>query len=300
LFPGVSEEDILESERLEETMQEIERAEEKDRQTKRQARRLYIKYGKQVSTFASETKRFIAKQAILLTGFYAVYGLGLIATKNQHKNFLTRAVSTTDLQSAYNAYAETGSRKSKASALFMNPLKETYTFSNLFNQDIRYNPQPAPKHFISKVSDLRPMRAYVGLFSVIVFALAGLRNISRDKKRKIEKIQDVLNLWSNGNFEKINIENENDYQEVEIEQEERIVEMLERVVSHLSSQDATAFKKIMAGETNIPFDTAIHIMQGHLKTHPKDVQMVLETFEERSIPQDILLYVKEKSVSKTH
>lgn len=296
LFPGVSEEDILENERYEQLMQQSEQEEEKQKQLEDQARKLYLKFGKKLSTIATESKRFVVKQAMMLTGLYALYGIGLAFTKHEHNNLFTKTVSITDLAKANDVYQRTKSKGAKTWALLTNPVKETYSFSNLFDLHADYSAQTLTKPSVTHLSDLRAIRAYLGLASIIYFMLIALQNVSADKKKKIAKAKEILTLWSNGNFDKIHIENEQDYEEEDIEQEETVIEMLENVVSHLSSQDAAAFKKIMAGATNIPFDTAIQIIQGHLKTHPTDLHLISETFDERSIPEEIKKIINQNIV----
>ena len=167
LFPGVSEEDILENERYEQLMQQSEQEEEKQKQLEDQARKLYLKFGKKLSTIATESKRFVVKQAMMLTGLYALYGIGLAFTKHEHNNLFTKTVSITDLAKANDVYQRTKSKGAKTWALLTNPVKETYSFSNLFDLHADYSAQTLTKPSVTHLSDLRAIRAYLGLASII-------------------------------------------------------------------------------------------------------------------------------------
>ena len=44
-----------------------------------------------------------------------------------------------------------------------------------------------------------------------------------------------------------------------------------------------AFRKVLEGDTYIKPEVAVNIIEGHLQSHPEDVDLVLDTFDEKSL-----------------
>ena len=72
----------------------------------------------------------------------------------------------------------------------------------------------------------------------------------------------------------------------------KIIKVAPDIVKHMSKDSRVYFDMIMEGQIAANDENFINIataiMVGHLKTHPKDMELVMSTFDERSIPKEVL------------
>lgn len=73
----------------------------------------------------------------------------------------------------------------------------------------------------------------------------------------------------------------------------RLVRVVPHIIQRMSSEERIYFDMLMDGKINIQdnktfMDMAVAIMMGHLDSHPKDAQLILDTFDERSLPDNLL------------
>ena len=204
--------------------------------------------------------------------------------RNEGINFFAGAVSQTDIDVGNRVATEKDSFWAGLGAAALNPLKETYTFSNIKNKD-------AIAALKSKtVYDLRVVRAYVGLVLMLVSTILGIltarntiKTINEDERKanqiKIQEINKLLTVWKNKDIKTMQLE---DF---------RYMDMIKKIISHMSSQDASLFIYILNGENCVSPEITSSILTGHLKSHPEDAQLVLDTLT--NAPQDVLAKCKE-------
>ncbi|MBO7509255.1 MAG: hypothetical protein J6T57_03200 [Alphaproteobacteria bacterium] len=88
-------------------------------------------------------------------------------------------------------------------------------------------------------------------------------------------------------------------------QVKKLVKELDFIISHLATEKRIYFDMLMNGEINIKdnktfMDMAVAIMMGHLESHPEDAQLILDTFEEKSLPDDLLRKCQYKVKQQSH
>lgn len=303
LFPGVTEKDIQEKEQekikkaeaAKKKAEEFEKAtakkveEERKKTEEREfndmVKDFYEKFGNQMNAYKTEMQSFVVSHLSVLGIMYAIWGVGHVPTSSHRDaagekegiNLAVAALSETDFEVAEKTYKKTGSKTLAWGSHLLNPVKETYDFSTIFKKESYDTFGPG---------NWKLLRAYLGLTMVIAFALLGLDIISDEKKKKIEEIKRTLKMWNEqdfGGLEANTFPNKNHYSTTPFVNPD----MVAKIISHLSSKDAKVFNDMMNGTTEVPFNTAVKIMEGHLKAHPEDLQMVLDSFDERSIPNEI-------------
>lgn len=289
LFPGVTEQDIQRQEKakqkaakeaeekriaLEKAKQAAEEKAKKkkaDKDLEAMAKDFYKKFGNKVSdVFAGAAAGLIASMAPHLMYLGVMYGIWLFGSVEPSVdaygdpkgiNPLEPAVSVTD-------WGEQGAWRNLA-----NPLIETFSFSNIFNKEANDNFKKTFNNWNNR--DLRVLRAYVGLVMVLVSALFSVVSAANMPLITVDDIKKILILWQKNDIESIKME--------EFINED----IIGKIISHMSGKDAKVFNQMLNGEINVSYEVAVKIMEGHLKTHPEDLQMVFDFFDERSIPQEI-------------
>lgn len=291
LFPGVTERDTRKQEQAKreaeekakkerEAFLEAEKRLKAEKEQERQEQKFnrvveefYQKFGDKVQNLKMELKNFVNTQLLFLGVMYGIWLLGHVGPeKNAYGddkgiNFFEVALSVSDSEAAEKTEKNTGSKALGTARYIMNPTLETYNFANLFRKE---------SYIALSNSDLRGIRAYFGLVMVICAAVTSISAASKDKKNKINDIKKLLILWQQNNL-------------VDIKMQEFVnKDMIGKIISHMSGQNARYFQQIINGEKSVSFETAVKIMEGHLKAHPEDLQMVLDVFDERSIPSEIM------------
>ena len=309
LFPGVSHQDIIDQEnraRIKnislQQMQELKyraslESQKKQEQEKKQYEfnitvdYFFNKYGNFGHTVAHQFKKFLFRQSVTLGCFYALFGMasvGELVATDSSKNLMHPVISASDiriLENNTNEYSIV-----PVLQYITNPALETYNFANIFRPDVyksfthTYKPENKTVSFV----DWRILRAYIGLIMVLLYAGYGLRHIIHSRRYKKHTIKKLLIAWEHNDFETID-------KLLNITTRGRLARMAGKIVDEMSGDDRAAFEKIINGDINVSKYTAIKIMQGHLKKHPSDIQKIMDTFDERSIPDVIKL----KYMSKT-
>ncbi len=291
LFPGVTEQDV---QKKEQAKREAEEKAKKEREAfleaenrlnakkeqKRQEQEFnsvveefYQKFGDKVQNLKMGLKGFVYKQLIFLGIMHGIWLFGHVEPGKDADgydkgiNFFELALSGSDFEAAEKTAENTGSGALGAARYFTNPTLETYNFANIFRKE---------SYIALSNQDWRVLRAYAGLAMVITAAAGLISGASKDKKNKINDIKKLLILWQQNNL-------------VDIKMQEFVnKDMIGKIISHMSGQNARCFQQIINGEKSVSFETAVKIMEGHLKAHPEDLQMVLDLFDERSIPSEIM------------
>ena len=331
LFPGVSEQDMKNKEKQKQAKleqdrkkaEEIKRAaeelklkaeQEKQRQNlKKKADFLYLRFGEFRKTLDKEIRKFIGRQAILLGVFYTMFGIGSFGDHEDDKgiNLFVPAVSKTDIEAAEAHYKgrysldeqeleKTDFRKSLW-AYITNPVKETYDFSTLFDGD-------AYKQFVKSLHpsevrdngyyipfvDWRVIRAYVGLIAVILCAAWSVKTVKEDKTAKTKHIREILTAWEQNDFKKLDGFMHTVFSSDGVD----VMKLAAKIIQHLSKKDQTVFEKLITGDVKVSVETAVAVMEGHLKSHPEDMELVMSTFDERSIPEEVMAMYNKQQNSK--
>ena len=319
LFPGVSEQDMENKEKQKQAeleqdrkkAEKIKRAaeelklkaeQEKQRQDfEKKVNHLYFRFGEFRKTLDKEIRRFIGKQATVLGIFYFMFLFGSLPTAEKGINVFGLAPSETDAKAAdkryskqYYSLSEEDQKLEKKETLkafftyLTNPLKESYDFSTIFKKEAYKSFSESWSFKDNDLIDWRVIRAYVGLIAVILCAAWNIQNIKEDKKEKTQHIRKILAAWKNNDFAKLDslVNSYSKGSDVNI--------MMLKIISHLSKKDQTVFEKLITGDAKMSVETAVAVMEGHLKSHPEDMKLVLDTFDENSIP-DI---IKQKYTSK--
>ena len=297
LFPGVSEQDVQKKEAEQEKLKQAQNkkreaalkvAKEKAEQAQKKAEErefndmvtdFYKKFGDRMNVYKTEMKEFVIGNLFFLASMYGMWGIGHAGDNNgKGLNIFKAAISTSDIEAAEKIYEKTGSKTLALGSYLINPVKETYDFSTIFKKE-SYD-------VFKNDNDWKLVRAYFGLMTLISFAIGGLNNISADKKKKIEEIKRALKYWNEQDFDGLEANtfpNKNHYSTTPFVNPD----MVAKIISHLSSKDATFFNQMLSGEKEVPLNVAVKIMEGHLQSHPEDLQMILDSFDERSIPDEI-------------
>ena len=79
----------------------------------------------------------------------------------------------------------------------------------------------------------------------------------------------------------------------------KIVKVAPEIIKHMSADSRVYFDMIMDGKVSIEDENFSNvtaaIMTGHLYTHPEDMELVVSTFDERSIPETVMaMYNKQQ------
>jgi hypothetical protein len=322
LFPGVSEQDMENKEKQKQAKleqdrkkaEEIKRAaeelklkaeQEKQRQDfEKKVNHLYFRFGEFRKTLDKEIRRFIGKQATVLGIFYFMSLFGSIphdAFAEKGINVFALAPSKTDFEAGDKKFSKQYYSSSKEDqelekeetkkaflAYLANPLKESYDFSTIFKKEAYKSFAESWSFKENDFIDWRVIRAYVGLIAVVLCATWNVQNIKEDKKEKTQHIRKILAAWKNNDFAKLDslVNSYSEGSDVNI--------MMLKIISHLSKKDQTVFEKLITGDAKMSVETAVAVMEGHLQSHPEDMKLVLDTFDENSIP-DI---IKQKYTSK--
>lgn len=288
LFPGISQVDIDIENRKAKELEEQKKREAKDAEEKRikdefdaKVQSLKQNFGpnfdeKRKATRNSQVKRFFAYNFGCLGFMYALWIAAVFCPDNNGKSMkdvMKGAISSGDIIAFDKVYDKTNSNVLAFLRAFINPILDTYNYANLFDADAYTG--------IKKSQDLRVLRTYFGIFFAILSAVLAtiarkqdLKEISKEEKVVLDDIARVLKCWERGEIDRI------DPQYIDLIHNR---EMVYKIISHLSREDAMAFRKVLEGDTYIKPEVAVNIIEGHLQSHPEDVDLVLDTFDEKSL-----------------
>ena len=79
---------------------------------------------------------------------------------------------------------------------------------------------------------------------------------------------------------------------LDTEEVRRLVNVCKDIIKRMSADKRVYFDMLMSGDISVKDNAtfqsmAVSVMSGHLQSHPEDLQMVLDVFDERSIPSEI-------------
>ena len=80
---------------------------------------------------------------------------------------------------------------------------------------------------------------------------------------------------------------------LDTEKVRRLVNVCKDVIKRMSKDKRVYFDMLMSGDISVKDNAtfqsmAVSVMSGHLQSHPEDLQMVLDVFDERSMPSEIM------------
>ena len=109
------------------------------------------------------------------------------------------------------------------------------------------------------------------------------RAIDKQTKAESETIDMMLDLKEFGTKYNLNTK-----------QVRMLVAKAKKIISHMSADESVYFEMLMRGDLDgikdqkTFLDLATAIMQGHLETHPEDMELIMEVYDPKSIPQEIM------------
>ena len=114
--------------------------------------------------------------------------------------------------------------------------------------------------------------------SVCVLVVSSRLLIDTDGKKTVKMMLEL---------EKIGKEYNLDTEEVR-----RLVNVCKDIIKRMSADKRVYFDMLMSGDISVKDNAtfqsmAVSVMSGHLQSHPEDLQMVLDVFDERSMPSEI-------------
>ena len=134
---------------------------------------------------------------------------------------------------------------------------------------------------INEEPDFAPSVAWmINVFlSVCVLVVSSRLLIDTDGKKTVKMMLEL---------EKIGKEYNLDTKEVR-----RLVNVCKDIIKRMSADKRVYFDMLMSGDISVKDNAtfqsmAVSVMSGHLQSHPEDLQMVLDVFDERSIPSEIM------------
>ena len=82
----------------------------------------------------------------------------------------------------------------------------------------------------------------------------------------------------------------------------KMLSVAPEIVKHMSEDSRVYFDMIMDGKVSTTDENFMNIasavMAGHLQTHPEDLELVMSTFDERSIPNEVMAMYNKQQNSK--
>ena len=133
---------------------------------------------------------------------------------------------------------------------------------------------------INEEPDFAPSVAWmINVFlSVCVLVVSSRLLIDTDGKKTVKMMLEL---------EKIGKEYNLDTKEVR-----RLVNVCKDIIKRMSADKRVYFDMLMSGDISVKDNAtfqsmAVSVMSGHLQSHPEDLQMVLDVFDERSMPSEI-------------
>lgn len=166
-------------------------------------------------------------------------------------------------------------------------LVETYipTYSYQYNWDWNgSNKDPRGKgEFGSFINGRWVAHMLVLLTEALVLAFIAMNNVKKNKQ--IDLMAEIAELSKEQNIDQKYIT--------------AMLKVAPSIVQNMSKDSRVYFDMLMEGRFDIEktpgiLNIATGIMQGHLQSHPEDLHLVLDMFDERSIPSEI----KAKAVTK--
>lgn len=124
---------------------------------------------------------------------------------------------------------------------------------------------------------------FVALFFLSMCALLGakVRNefLKNEKHLAVSMMLQIKKQYPNVNIDEKKLE--------------RLLKTVPEIISRMSAAEAVYFKMLIDGHLEIMEnktfrDMAVAIMEGWLQRHPKDMELVLATFDRDSIPQELM------------
>lgn len=160
-------------------------------------------------------------------------------------------------------------------------LVETYipTYSYQYNWEWSgSNKDPKGKgEFGSVINERWMVHMFVLLAEALVLAFIAMNNVKKNKQ--IDLMAEIAELSKEQNIDQKYIT--------------AMLKVAPSIVQNMSKDSRVYFDMLMEGKFDIEktpgiLNIATGIMQGHLQSHPEDIEKILAVFDKRSIPSEIM------------
>jgi len=157
---------------------------------------------------------------------------------------------------------------------------EMYNYSGGY-QKSTYRVENEPSKF-SKIT----LQVSVSMLAVVLLQVLVIYGLNR----RADKIH---GMQKSGIRTMLDMANQNPDIKIDERALSTLLKIAPEVVSNMSEAEAVYFEMLMDGHLEIVenktfYDMAIAVMEGWLRTHPKDMERVLTVFDRDSIPQELM------------
>ncbi|MBO7643153.1 MAG: hypothetical protein J6S74_03430 [Alphaproteobacteria bacterium] len=164
--------------------------------------------------------------------------------------------------------------------------KEKYHGDGLFNGEYLVR-EWDPSKFDEVMFGISQVSLCVLILSICVLIGIREKHVKRDRNK-----DDAIDIM-------LEIKEKNPDFKLDEKKLKKLLKVVPDIISRMSKAERVWFDMLMVGDLEIVNDKtyrsmAITIMEGHLQSHPEDMKLILETFDENSIPGAI----KEKYARK--
>lgn len=314
LFPGVTQEDIVNKERQAELAAEQARLAEEAAAKKAEAERIARvqaeakqqeeaartaarrKYAMPYNTYIEPDNtvwKAFGILGVVMTAFYLICGS---AHKGEIKYYedwwLNQASEAKKAQKKYKWYNTLYHAWNPVSDGFYGYWEDDPYGQDIgrfyigFDKDSIGKFKPTGTWYFNIVSFLTMLSIAIG---VSIDQKKRINETKQENKLNIKAVDMMLDLQKLGKEYNLNTE-----------QVQKLVSLTPQIISDMSRDERVYFDMLMNGDIEIAenktfLGMATAIMDGHLKKHPEDMQRVLEVFDEKSIPESLI----QKYASKT-
>ena len=159
-----------------------------------------------------------------------------------------------------------------------------------------------PKFAYSPVTDKGDVNPVgVATLSGLALALVAVIVMIPLKKKRNAKLKETNQALYNTVKMMFDLKDNDGWLDLTEKQLEYLLSQGSVIVDHMSSDDRVYFDLLMDGKINIKENKtflamATAIMSGHLRKNPQDARLVLETFDEYSLPKPLLELCKPKAM----
>lgn len=159
-----------------------------------------------------------------------------------------------------------------------------------------------PKFAYSPVTDKGDVNPVgVTTLSGLALALVAVLVMISLKKKRNAKLRETNQALYNTVKMMFDLKDNDGLLDLTEKQLEYLLSQASVIVDHMSYEDRVYFDLLMEGKINIKENKtflamATAIMSGHLRKNPQDARLVLETFDEYSLPKSVLELCKPKAM----
>lgn len=221
-----------------------------------------------------------------------ILGGGVLATVETLKNQLSLNVATFLIGTVGWWFAS----QPRNDALF----RDDYKFGEVHELPA-WDQRPYKQAFIEAYNPVRDGKLdphfwwYVNMALILSITIYSIAQADKRLKQAIDRSDKSVDLM-------LEIERLAKEHKLDSTMAKKIVTVAPDIVKHMSEDSRVYFDMIMDGKASANdenfLNIATAIMVGHLKTHPEDMELVMSTFDKRSIPEEVMAMYNKQQNSK--